>query len=134
MGGLTSLPTSVIYSLRACVYVLNILLVPNDAWLWGIIYSMPYTNICVHLCVLKSMFGRAAACPTALGCNGFGGLAHRGREFLQFWTETEEGLTVESKLLQTLDGGSDNLQSKWAAAEGDSVSGGNGTARISPSN
>lgn len=28
----------------------------------------------------------------------------------------------------------DNLQSKWAAAEGDSVSGGNGTGCISPSN
>lgn len=28
----------------------------------------------------------------------------------------------------------DNLQCKWAAAEGDSVSGGNGTGRISPSN
>lgn len=31
-------------------------------------------------------------------------------------------------------GGVDNLQSKWAATEGDSVSGGNGTARIPPGN
>lgn len=33
------------------------------------------------------------------------GLAHRGREFLQIRTETEEGLTGDSKLLQTSDGG-----------------------------
>lgn len=33
------------------------------------------------------------------------GLAHGGREFLQIRTETEEGLTGDSKLLQTLDGG-----------------------------
>lgn len=31
------------------------------------------------------------------------GLAHRGREFLQNRTETEEGLTGDSKLLQTLE-------------------------------
>lgn len=49
------------------------------------------------------------------------GLAHRGREFLQNLSETEEGLTGDSKLLQTLERGSDNLQSEWAAAEGDSV-------------
>lgn len=58
--------------------------------------------------------------------------------------ETEEGLTGDSELLQNFvqeggrEGGvlgrrGDNLQSKWAATEGDSVSGGNGRARISPS-
>lgn len=33
------------------------------------------------------------------------GLAHRGREFLQNLSETEEGLTGDSKLLQTLERG-----------------------------
>lgn len=33
------------------------------------------------------------------------GLAHTGREFLQNRKETEEGLTGDSKLLQTLKGG-----------------------------
>lgn len=36
---------------------------------------------------------RAAACSTVLACDDFGGLAHREREFLQIWTETEERLT-----------------------------------------
>lgn len=59
--------------------------------------------------------------------------------------ETEEGLTGDSETAAKLRAGGseggvcvlgrrgDNLQSKWAATEGDSVSGGNGTARISPS-
>lgn len=36
--------------------------------------------------------GRAAACSSVLGCDEFEGLAHREREFLQIWSETEERL------------------------------------------
>lgn len=91
--------------------------------------------VCLNQCLRVSVSTWACSCMLhSSGLQWFWGLARRGREFLQIWTETEEGLTGDSKLLQTLDGGSDNLQFKWAATEGDSVSGGNGTARISPSN
>lgn len=142
MGVLTSLPTSVIYSLCVCVSVCvcaklstcsQWCIAPGD-YIYHI-WTFACICVCLNQCLRVSVSTWACSCMLhSSGLQWFWGLAHRGREFLQIWTETEEGLTGDSKLLQTLDGGSDNLQFKWAATEGDSVSGGNGTARISPSN
>lgn len=84
--------------------------------------------MCAFTCVYVIVFceaacsrGCAAACPTVPGFYDFWGLAHRGEEFLHIWSETEECLTGV-------------WQSKWAATEGDSVSGGNRLGHISAIN
>lgn len=102
---------------------------------------IPYMNICVHLCVFKSMFASERV--------HMGVQLHASRLWvamvLGFGTQ-REGIPSDLDRdrggshwwLQTAANpgrwGTDNLQFKWAATEGDSVSGGNGTARISLSN
>lgn len=89
---------------------------------------IPYTNICVHLCAFKSMFaservhmGMQLHAPQLRFMMVFGVWHTEGGNSFRFGPRQRRVSLVTPKLLQTLDGGSDNLQSEWAATEGDSV-------------
>lgn len=63
-------------------------------------YSELYTlyvcdRVLLHdgFCERACSWGRATVCSVIPGYYDFGILAHRGREFLYIWTETEERLT-----------------------------------------
>lgn len=113
-----------------CVCVRQHLHVCTNTLPFRVIYSCSELNtlyVCIYVrlrdrfCEAAWSRGCAAACPTVPGFYDFWGLAHRGEEFLHIWSETEECLTGV-------------WQSKWAATEGDSVSGGNRLGHISAIN
>lgn len=66
---------------------------------------MPHTDICVHLCVLKSMFAhKFVHVGVQLDASQASDQGRFGRQ-REIRTKTEEGLTGDSKLMQTLDRG-----------------------------